>query len=336
MKKKHVAGSAATLIVVMILFFFKNGLPIAAAPKSIAVNNGLSVITEPDNGMAPVFSLINNAARSVDLVMYELNDTQVESALVSDAKRGVAVRVLLSLGYKGQSFAANQKAYDLLKQNGVPVEWTQSYFALTHQKSLVVDNSTALIMTFNLTSQYYSTSRDFGILDKSQNDIDAMETTFDNDWEGNNIAAENGDDLVWSPGSEPAIVSLINGARSSLDIYNEEMADPRIIKALIDAAERGVTVNIDMTYSSEWKKAFEELTTAGGHIRTYDEKAPLYIHAKMVLADGSKVFVGSENFSANSLDDNRELGITTSNSSTIASLVSTFNSDWNGATVFAL
>lgn len=115
----------------------------------------------------------------------------------------------------------------------------------------------------------------------------------------------------------------------------EEMADMNVVKALIDAAERGISVNIDMTYSDQWQRAFEELTTAGVHVRTYDPKALLYIHAKMILVDGARAFVGSENFSQDSLDYNRELGIVLTDPKIIAALAATFDSDWKSATLFS-
>lgn len=333
--KKYFVTLAIIILVVTLFIISKNSLPAHFVNKQNHFNSDLAVITEPDAGIAPILSLIQNASISVDLVMYELEDKQIEQALVADEKRGVAVRVLLSNGYKGQSFPQNQKAYDFLRTNGVSVEWTQNYFALTHEKSLVVDGNTALIMTFNFTPQYYSTSRDFGIIDRDQNDIEAMHETFDSDWQGSGVAAGDGDELVWSPGSEPAMIALINSAHRSLDIYNEEMADPYVTKALIDAAERGVSVDIDMTYSDEWKNAFEELTTAGVHVRTYDPKASLYIHAKMILVDGTRAFIGSENFSQSSLDDNRELGIVLTDSKVIAALTAIFNNDWKSATLFS-
>ena len=102
---------------------------------------------------------------------------------------------------------------------------------LRTKKTLIIDNATAMIMTFNFTPQYYATSRDFGIFDKDPADISAMETVFDGDWRGIRTTASDSDDLVWSPGSEPTLIDLIDHAQKTLDIYNEEMADPRIIKA---------------------------------------------------------------------------------------------------------
>jgi phosphatidylserine/phosphatidylglycerophosphate/cardiolipin synthase-like enzyme len=121
----------------------------------------LTLITEPQDGIAPVLSAVRGARHEVEMVMYEDDDRRVDSALVADAHRGVAVRVLLNGGYDGQGFAPDQAAYDYLQGRGVPVRWTASYFALTHQKSLIVDGR-AYILTFNLTPEYYASSRDFG------------------------------------------------------------------------------------------------------------------------------------------------------------------------------
>lgn len=308
-------------------------------------NNNLSLITEPADGMAPVLAMIKSASTSVDLVMYELEDTSIEAALITAAKRGVAVRVLLNEGYYGvpdnPDKIANEPAYAVLRANGVAVRWTPAAFALTHQKTLVADGNVAAIMTFNFTTQYYSTSRDFGVIDRDATDVAAIETAFDADWRGDKTTAPNGDDLVWSPGSEGATLALINSAKTSLEIYNEEMDDDDVTDALAVAAKRGVDVEVVMTYSSEWKSAFQELAAAGASVRTYSgsKKAPLYIHAKMILADNNTsdtiAFLGSENFSAASLNDNRELGIVFTDPTIIMSLAKTFASDYKNTSPFA-
>lgn len=336
------------------------------------VNSGIafSLITEPDDGISPVLAMIRGATKSVDLVMYELDDAQVEAALAADERRGVAVRVLLSSGYNGAPTGTpatvNAAAYDFLRAHGVPVRWSPGYFSLTHEKSLVIDNGAAsaraLIMTFNMVARYYATGRDFGIIDNDAHDVAAITRTFNDDWGGSVAGAvggdagnaslggndgDAGDDLLWSPGSEPALLALIRGARQSLYIYNEEMADSDITKALIDAARRGVAVYVVMTGADEWKWEFAELTTAGAHVRTYADAddAPLYIHAKMIVADpgssggdsniaSARAFVGSENFSAASLGKNRELGIMLNDPAIIPSLMKTFAVDWHGATPF--
>ena len=193
---------------------------------------------------------------------------------------------------------------------------------------------TALILTFNLTPQYYASSRDLGIADTNPADVRAIEATFANDWnDGDGVASDGSGDLVWSPGAENAQIQAISSARGELDIYNEEMADTAVENALEQAARRGVDVRVVMTYSSDWKSAFEALTAAGVHVRTYAADASLYIHAKLILS-GGRALVESENFSTTSLDRNRELGIIVTSPKIISSLKVTFERDYAGATPF--
>lgn len=266
--------------------------------------------------------------------MYEFEDKSIERLLAERAKEGITVRVILDNGYFGGGSGQNEQAFDYLNQNGVSVHWSPEYFALTHQKTLVIDSNEALIMTFNLSPQYYKADRDFGVLDDDANDVAAIEQAFDSDWRGSDTPALNADDLVWSPNSRDRLLALINGAQTSLDVYNEEMADPEITAALASAAERGVHVEIDMTYSNNWKSAFKTLSDAGAYVRTYAASAPLYIHAKVIIQDGTRAFVGSENFSSTSLEQNRELGIIVSDAPVVSALSKTFATDWQNAAPF--
>jgi phosphatidylserine/phosphatidylglycerophosphate/cardiolipin synthase-like enzyme len=295
----------------------------------------LSLITEPEDGMATVTQMIASAQKTVDLVVYELEDPQLEQTLVDVHSRGVAVRVSLdNLSSFGNH--PNQAAFDFLKAHNVPVEWTPSYFPLTHQKIFIIDDTQAVIATFNFTPKYYASSRDFAVVDSSPADVAAIEAAFNSDWSGNQTTAGNASDLVWSPGSSATLLALIQSASSTLDVYNEEMADPRIIAALEVAAARGVSVRVDMTYDTTWKSAFNDLTQKGVRVRTYASSAKFYIHAKVIVADGKEAFVGSENFSAQSMDANRELGILITQPDTTDSLESTFNKDWLGSRPYTI
>jgi hypothetical protein len=83
-----------------------------------------------------------------------------------------------------------------------------------------------------------------------------------------------------------------------------------------------------MTADSEWDRAFSQLESAGVHVVLYANTAStLYIHAKVIDVDGVRAFVGSENFSNASLNDNRELGLITSSASALGPLNSTLSSD---------
>jgi phosphatidylserine/phosphatidylglycerophosphate/cardiolipin synthase-like enzyme len=294
----------------------------------------VQLFIEPEASTTPILSAITNASTSIDLVMYELTDIDIEKALAAAVGRGISVRVLLDDGLYGNGSSTNQGAYDYLHAHGVLVKWTPSYFALTHQKTLIIDQKEAFIMTDNLTPKYYPTGRDFIIADPDERDVAAIESTFDNDWQGTQATPQPGDDLVWSPGSKETLLAMIAASKTSLQVYNEEIQDQDIVDALAAACGRGVSVQLIMTDSTQWHNAFSEIKNAGGTVRIFSPTAPLYIHAKMIIADGTQAFIGSENFSTNSLEHNRELGLFVSTPNIITQLSSTFSSDWQEATPF--
>ena len=127
--------------------------------------------------------------------MYEFSDTTAEHDLAAAARRGVKVKVILDR----QERSTNDAAYRYLAGHGVKVTWSSPAFEYTHQKTVVVDGSTALIMTANLTSRYYATSRDFLIEDTKPADLAAIAAVFNADFAHRSIQPSDGRDLVWSP-----------------------------------------------------------------------------------------------------------------------------------------
>jgi cardiolipin synthase A/B len=301
--------------------------------SSAAASPTLRLITEPNAGLTPIDQLLSEAKRSVDLVMYEFADPQAEALLAADAARGVRVRVLLN---RNDEESANLTAYDYLARHGVAVHWASSRFALTHEKAAVIDDRTALVMTLNLVRSDYASTRDFAVVDTNPTDVAAIESVFSEDWANNPGPAPSGADLVWSPGAEDSLVSLIDSATHSLLIENEEMDDRYITAPLEAAAQRGVRVEVVMTRSSSWTSAFDALVRSGVLVRTYATTAPLYIHAKAIVADAAfpdaRAFVGSQNFSIESLVYNRELGVITSQPAIVHGLASVIESDFAAAT----
>jgi cardiolipin synthase len=301
----------------------------ATAQAGNPAHGQLSLLVEPDQGLEPVYALIASAHRSLDLTMYELVDTAAALALEVAAGRGVNVRVILD---SNNERAANQPAYDELTAMGVHVVWADHRYTSTHEKSLVVDGTTAAIMSLNLTSRYYADTRDYGVVDNNPADVAAIEQVFQADFARQSITPSAGAGLVWSPGqSAPALLGLIDSATSTLLVENEEMVYAPVTSALARAAHRGVRVVVVMTDQPRWHPAFSTLAAAKVSVRTYAQNARLYIHAKAIVSDAGtshqRAFVGSENFSVASLTHNRELGLLTSDAGVVGTLATTITSD---------
>ena len=175
-------------------------------------------------GVGAIYKLITGAKSSVELTMYELRDTTAEDDLAADAKRGVDVRVILDQHLEK---SRNTATYDFLSAHRVHVTWADSGVTY-HQKTLTVDGKTSVVMTLNMVSEDYSGTRDFAVIDTRPADVGAIVTTFNADFAHRSINPPDGADLVWSPtNSQSSILAVINGAKHTLSVENEEMDDPR-------------------------------------------------------------------------------------------------------------
>jgi phosphatidylserine/phosphatidylglycerophosphate/cardiolipin synthase-like enzyme len=296
-----------------------------------------TLIVQPDDGRGLVLQALNAATKSIDLTIYELSDPQIMSALEAAQARKVAVRVL----YNWYSFTPRMQQTDItpaiqqLTKAGIQCKQAPRTFEVTHEKAFVIDGSTAIVMSFNLTAEYFGTTRDFGIVTTAPAEVAEIAAVFQADWSGAAIAPKV-PSLVWSPvNSSAKLTALINSAKTTLDIYCEEAEDPGTLGAMVAAAKRGVKVRfIAAVLSGEGKvngNARGVTTLQAGGVNAVC-KSFLYIHAKMTLADygtpNAQAFIGSENFSCVSLSKNRECGIIVTEPAILARLNAAYTSDW--------
>jgi phosphatidylserine/phosphatidylglycerophosphate/cardiolipin synthase-like enzyme len=296
-----------------------------------------TLVAEPGDGLTPIYNLVSSATKTIDMTMYELVDTNMTSLLETAAGKGVKVRVIFD---QNEEKSNNTTAYNALKSHGVSVHWANPVYAYTHQKTITVDAKTSAIMTLNLTTRYYSTSRDYAIITNDAADVAAIETTFNADFANSSITPPTGDNLVWSPtNSRSAILALINDAASSLMIEQEELSDSQVETALENALKRGVAITlVQENENGDYDSILTTLHGLGAKIAVYTSSTGYYIHAKVILADygmaNEKAFLGSENLTTNSLNNNRELGLIFTASSSLTKLESDIASDYANGTQY--
>ncbi|MDH6133760.1 hypothetical protein P3T37_003158 [Kitasatospora sp. MAA4] len=303
-------------------------VPVSAAHAAAGT---YSLVILPDQGESAIYNFVNSATKSIDVTIYELRDTTLVNDLVAKEKAGVAVRVILD----SQHSSIDGAAYTALSAGGVGVTYSSSAYVYTHQKTITVDGAKSYISTGNFDTVYYATSRDYGVFDTDANDVNAIEQVFAADYAKTAITPSDGDDLVWSPtDSQTRLLNLISGAQHTLDVQEEEFGDTALINAIVADEQRGVTVRVvaeneNNTYTTD----LNEITAAGGKVTTYTSSTGFYVHAKAIVADygtsTAKAFAGSENFSDNSLNHNRELGLIVSDSGVVNGLESTISADFN-------
>ena len=205
---------------------------------------------------------------------------------------------------------------------------------------MIIDGTTAYIMTSNFTraalggtsgGKAGTKNREYDIVDSNAQDVQAITAIFNADW-NHTTAQFNDPNLVVSPvNSRNGFTSLIGSAHNTILLEGEEMNDSGIEQALVDAAKHGVHIQVILpsprSGSSDSNSQGISAIKQGGVLVKEDPR--LYMHAKIIVVDGRKAFVGSENISAQSLDKNRELGIVVADSGVLSTLRQTFQQDWS-------
>jgi cardiolipin synthase len=303
---------------------------------------GIQLYVEPDAGDSVITNAIDGAQKSVWVEMYLLTDRKIISSLEEAAHRGIDTRVMLETHPYGGGSASSTETMDRLNAAGVQTKGTSPNFSLTHEKGMVIDGKTAYIMTSNFTLAALGVSkstknREYGIIDNNQQDVQGVIDIFNADWNRTSVQLSD-PNLVVSPiNSRKDFESLIASAHKSLQLEAEEMQDSDIEQALVSAEKRGVSVQVILpasSSSSSDSSGSNSGNSAGistieqGNVQV-KEDPNLYMHAKIIIVDGQKAFVGSENISKASLDSNRELGIIVSDQNALNTLQQTFQQDWN-------
>lgn len=330
----------------------------AAGSASIPLPPGAQNVTlfvEPDDTRKPLLDAINGASSSILLEMYQLTDIHMDpnvaKALIAAASKQVNVQILL---FKDayRSFRPPTPNWDdvmLFLSQGHPSLHVQENaaqlgpYALKHQKFMVIDDAAVFIMTANLSSSALGgNNREYLIRDTDPQDIQALQTLFRADWNGEAVSASllsTTPNLVVSPINSLALLTtLIRSATTSLYLETEEYNDPTITKALLDAVQKQGVQEVKLilpplkpasSSSQQAQKsaaALAVLQHGGVAVKT---DAHYYMHAKLIIVDNTSAFVGSQNLSTESLTGNREVGIIVSNPAAIQRLSSTFDWDWN-------
>ncbi|HET9981307.1 MAG TPA: phospholipase D-like domain-containing protein [Ktedonobacterales bacterium] len=292
---------------------------------------GVQVFVEPEAGATPVTSAIKGATRSVWVEVYLLTDSRVIAALEDAEHRGVDVRVMIEEHPYGGDVVSPQRTLQTLQTAGINAKFADPAYYYTHAKMLIIDGATLYVLTANLTrsglgGSSVARNREFGVIDTHADEVAEAMAIFQADWNRTQPTLHDSNMVVSPVNSRATITALFTQTRTSLLIEDEEMYDSASEDALIAAAKRGVDVRLILPGATDIEAADAARLKAGGVHLVY-VSAP-YIHAKAIVSDGRLAFIGSENFSETSLDQNREVGLLLADSTALAIITSTFERDW--------
>jgi phosphatidylserine/phosphatidylglycerophosphate/cardiolipin synthase-like enzyme len=216
-----------------------------------------------------------------------------------------------------------------LTKAGVESRDANPTYSLTHAKYAVIDSERTLMLTFNSTATDIATKRDFAIVDEDPANVRFVQAFFDADWARTPLDSIPPGFVVSPDNSNSALVRLVDSATRTLDIYAEKLLPSPLMDAILNATKRGVSVRILAGPSPDTRPVRERILQAirSGQLQVHIPRSPR-VHAKVLLADGETLFLGSENVQDAPRERRRELGVIFDEPTIAERIQATFERDW--------
>jgi cardiolipin synthase A/B len=283
-----------------------------------------SLIVLPDDSAKPILDAINGAKKSLRVKMFVFSDPELLKTVLAARKRGVNVRVMLNPARRSGE-EDNEKSRKNLTAGGVDVLDSNPAYDVTHEKSMVVDDTQAFVKSLNWQTKNLTETRDYAVVTSHAHEVNEIIDCFEADWSRKDFESGKDSHLIWcKENGRDRIAAFIDGAKHSLFLQNEH---------LVRAQMRGVKVHIMSRPPHTLKK--EKLIEGVGGLRVMDDVGikvrkmkHLKLHGKMLLADGLRAIVGSIILAPGSFDSRRELAIEVRDDEVVSRLYKVVHHDW--------
>lgn len=258
-------------------------LALAVSPIRLDVQ---SVLVSPIN-TTKIVDYVKAAKKSVYVEVYVLTYRELAEALVSAAKRGVEVYVVLSARVYGGVPPQAQELAKYMEENGVKVAWNND-FPNVHTKLYVIDNETVIIGNINPTASGFQRNKGVMLVIKNATLARQLATIVLNDYR-----------RVYPKYNYPGVlVSPINSEEGLLWILQQK-------GDLYIAMEQIYMDSGLVQYIVQHPTYYAVVARTDADIRAAVDED---LVAKIVVV-GDYVYVGSINIGYYSIQRNREVGL---------------------------
>jgi phosphatidylserine/phosphatidylglycerophosphate/cardiolipin synthase-like enzyme len=292
-----------------------------------------SLIVLPDDTAKPILEAVESAQKALRIKMFVFSDPSLLAAVIAAHKRGVHVRVMLNPARRGGEHE-NEETHKKLVRAGVSVLDSNPAFDVTHEKSMLVDDETALVKSLNWATANLTETRDYAVVTAHRHEVDEISECFEADWHRKRFDPGDQAHLIWcNLNGRNRIAQFIDQAKESLFLQNERYQDEVIIERLVRAAHRGVKIHVLARPPHSLKKGkliegVEGLRILCDVDAKVHKLKGLKLHAKMMLADGKRAIIGSINLAPGSFDSRRELAIEVDDKHVLKRLRHVVEHDW--------
>lgn len=282
----------------------------------------VKLISEPDDGVAPLLAAIKNAKKSVEIAVFRFDRRDIEAALkAAAAEKSVKVSALIAYANRGGEKNLRKLETRFLEV-GITVARSADDLVRYHDKFILIDRSTLYVLSFNFTHLDIDHSRGFGIVSKDAKWVREAGKLFEADCMRSPYAPGLDTFVVSPANSRKVLGTFLKRAKQQLLIYDPMISDKEMLCILKERAKAGVEIRIIGKVPGRAEFNVQKL-------------AGCRLHTRTIIRDHRQAFVGSQSLRAAELDSRRELGLIIHDAKCVNKLIDTFESDWatKGATI---
>ena len=275
----------------------------------------MKLMIQPEGGIQPILSALQKAKKSIQILIFRYDRSEIERALVEAVQRGVLVQALIAFTNRGEEKNLRKLEMRLLER-GITVTRTADDLVRYHGKMFIIDRKELYLLAFNYTHLDITLSRSFGAVITDRKTVDEAVKLFECDAHRVPYTATVHDLVVSPVNARKELTEFIRGAKKQLLIYEMKISDPDFIKLLLHKMVEGVDVRI----LGRAAPKSNQLQTRVMHMR---------LHARVIIRDGKQAFVGSQSLRKLELEARREIGVIFRDVAAVRKLEEIFEQDWS-------
>jgi phosphatidylserine/phosphatidylglycerophosphate/cardiolipin synthase-like enzyme len=276
----------------------------------------VKLLIQPQDGIEALLGAIKKAKKTIEIVIFRFDRAEIEAALMAAVRRGVSVSALIAYANRGGEQHLRKLEMRLLAA-GVNVSRTPAKLARYHNKMMIVDRQVLFVLSFNFTHLDIDHSRAFGIVTRKPRLVQEAIKLFEADSQRKSYKAGLDTFIVSPVNARKQLAAFIHEAQQELLIYDPNIADTEMAKALVNRARAGVKIRVIGAMSR--KNEHIDIRCLTG----------LRLHTRTIIRDRCEAFVGSQSLRKIELDQRREVGVIVRGPKTVGRLVDTFHADWS-------
>lgn len=277
----------------------------------------MRLIVQPGDGTAPLIQAIQAAKKSVEIVIFRLDQADIEHALEDAAERGVFVHALIAFTNRGGERSLRKLEMRFLAK-GITVARTANDLVRYHGKMMLVDRKELYVLSYNFTHLDIERSRSFGIVTKNADLVREACALFDADTKRTEYKGKSNKFLVSPVNARAQLADYLKGAKKELLIYDTKISDKSMLRTLEERMGAGVNVRILGGTVASSKLELRKLRR-------------LRLHTRGIVRDGKSLFLGSQSLRKLELDSRREIGVIVHGGKVVSAFTAVFNEDWKAS-----